>query len=233
MIRVLAPEPLAASAVRIRLDPSEVRHLAVRRPADGEPVEVLDGEGSVGAGRLIGGDLVELERVDRHPRPVPLTLLVGAGDKDRFVWMVEKVQEVGVTRVVPVETERARNVSPRFRAQHLEKLRQRSREGLKQCGAPWLIELGEPASLDQALVDEAAELRWVADPAGGLPPLQLPPGTPAAVLVGPEGGLTDAERALALERGYLPLRLGPNTLRFETAAIAAAALLVSLRARQP
>ena len=67
-----------------------------------------------------------------------LTLAVGAGDRDRFAWLVEKAVELGVTAVVPLETERTAGVATRVATtQHLAKLRRQALEAIKQCGAAW------------------------------------------------------------------------------------------------
>ncbi|MGE0555526.1 MAG: 16S rRNA (uracil(1498)-N(3))-methyltransferase [Gemmatimonadales bacterium] len=230
MIRLLAPGPLDRAGDPVRLDPAELRHLAVRRVAMDTEVELLDGVGTVVRGTMgPDGAVRVLERLS-HPRPEPIVLLVGAGDRDRFTWMVEKAQELGVTEIVPVETERSKSVETRLRIGQLDKLRARAREALKQCGAAWALELRDLCPLEQALGAVEADSRWLADPAGGAIAAR-PAGAAAAVLIGPEGGLTEPERRLALDAGHLPLWLGPNTLRFETAAIAAAALLVTSRSR--
>ncbi|MEZ4589052.1 MAG: RsmE family RNA methyltransferase [Gemmatimonadales bacterium] len=229
MIRLLAPGPLDRAGDSVPLDSGELRHLAVRRAATDAEVELLDGVGTVVRGRLGADGAVRVEERLRYPRPEPIVLLVGAGDRDRFTWMVEKAQELGVTEIVPVETERSKSVETRLRPGQLDKLRIRAREALKQCGSAWALELRDLCPLEQALGAVEAASRWVADPSGEA--LAAPPTGAAAVLVGPEGGLSESERRLALDAGYLPLWLGPNTLRFETAAIAAAALLATSRSR--
>ena len=72
----------------------------------------------------------------RRGRPSS-TLAVGAGDRDRFGWLVEKAAELGVTTLVPIETARTTGVATRLRGKHLEKLRRQALEAIKQSGAPW------------------------------------------------------------------------------------------------
>jgi 16S rRNA (uracil1498-N3)-methyltransferase len=76
------------------------------------------------------------------------------------------------------------------------------------------------------------DYRWLAD-ATGEPPPQLPPEVPLVVVVGPEGGLVPAEREVFLEAKFRRVRLAPDLLRFETAALAAAAVVASQRPRRP
>jgi 16S rRNA (uracil1498-N3)-methyltransferase len=230
MIRLFSAEALAPDQTRFEPDRDDRHHLGVRRAAPDDPVEVLDGRGGVAAGRLVGEPKtawVALDAVRRVPRPPALALLVGAGDRDRFLWLVEKAQELGATRVVPVTTERVRGVATRVRAEHLTKARRRVVEALKQSGGAWLLELDEPTELDRALAGLDAPVRWLADLAGPTPgPVG---GAAVAVLVGPEGGLTPTEREAALTVGFQPVRLAGATLRFETAAIAAAAVITFQR----
>ena len=90
---------------------------------------------------------VEIDAARVVGRPPALTLAVGAGDRERFEWLVEKATELGVTCIAPVETERTAAVATRVRAQHVEKLRRRALEAVKQCGAAWAPEVREPEPL--------------------------------------------------------------------------------------
>jgi 16S rRNA (uracil1498-N3)-methyltransferase len=232
VITVLVP-PGAAAGRRERLDDAEQHHLRVRRARDGERVALRDGAGLVGTGRVaIVGKAweVEVDGVERHARPAALTLAVGAGDRERFGWMVEKAVELGATRIVPLVTARAADVASRLRESHLEKVRRQALEATKQCGAAWTVEVGAPEPLDSFVRRGEPGLRWLADAAGEAPPATLD-GTPVAVVIGPEGGLEDGERAALLGAGYRPLALSAHTLRFETAALAAAAAVTAARLR--
>lgn len=218
--------PGATPGATLELDDAEVHHLRVRR-AEGEfRVELRDGAGLIGTGvvRLDGrrGSVV-VERAERRLPAVPLRLAVGAGDRDRFAWLVEKAAELGVTDIHPVETERTAGVATRIRAGagSLDKLRRRGLEALKQCGGTWAPAVHDPEPLAAFLAREMAGPRWLAD-AAGTPPPTLGAAEPLTAIVGPEGGLTDAERAATVAAGYRPVRLGALTLRFETAALAAA-----------
>jgi 16S rRNA (uracil1498-N3)-methyltransferase len=229
MIVLLAPESPGAGPAG-RLAEGEEHHLRVRRARDGEQVELRDGAGLVGTGRLVRDGRswrVEVDAARRVGRPLALTLAVGAGDRERFEWLVEKATELGVTAIVPLETEHAAAVATRVRAPHVGKLRRHALEAIKQCGAAWAPEIRDPeplAAFVGRLLDGDA---WLADPDGG--GAATAGSDPLTVLVGPEGGLTAPERTLARLAGYRPVRLGPYVLRFETAAVAAAALAVAAR----
>lgn len=226
MIRVLAPEPLADGSRLVTLDDEEAHHLRVRRATAGDGVEVLDGLGRIGVGRLMvhgKGWQVALDSVQVVPAPADLVLLVGAGDKDRFGWLVEKAVELGVTRLVPLDTERSRHVGSRVRDEHRGRFTERAAEALKQCGGAWRLRIEPVTPIQPALASVTAPARWLADPAG-LAPRGLQPDLPVAVVIGPEGGLTPDESELVRTSGFVPTALGGRILRFETAAMAAATL---------
>jgi 16S rRNA (uracil1498-N3)-methyltransferase len=232
MITILVPHGVSAGR-REPLDEAEQHHLRVRRAQDGERVSLRDGAGLLGTGRLVGAGrewLVDIEAVERRARPAALTLAVGAGDRERFAWLVEKAAEFGATLVVPLETERTGGVASRLREGQLARLRRQALEAVKQCGAVWAPEVADPVAFDAFLARPPAGHGWVADPAGAPPPAALD-NTPVTVVVGPEGGLAGNERAALLAAGYRPTALGPHTLRFETAALAAAAAVTTARLR--
>jgi 16S rRNA (uracil1498-N3)-methyltransferase len=218
---------------RVSLDDNEVHHLRVRRARDRESVEILDGAGLSGTGLLIrtGSQwLVEVRAAERREPPPETVLAVAAGDRERFSWMVEKSVELGVTRVIPLETARSAAVASRLKDVHLRRLRRLALEAIKQCGATWAPAVDEPVPLAEFVRRPAAGTLWLADPAGPAAPTTLNHGS-LTVVVGPEGGFTDSERGTLGAAGYQPIALGPHTLRFETAALAAAAAATQARMR--
>jgi 16S rRNA (uracil1498-N3)-methyltransferase len=196
-------------------------------------VEVLDGAGLTGTGRLVraGADwLVEIQSAERRPAQPDLILAVAAGDRERFTWMAEKSVELGVTRIVPVDTTRTAGVATRLRHTHTAKLQRVVLEATKQSGAAWAPEVRTPIPLEEFIARPIEGNGWLADSAGEVPAARLDE-RPLTVLIGPEGGFSAEERAAILASGYRPVVLGPNTLRFETAALAAAAAAVTARMR--
>jgi 16S rRNA (uracil1498-N3)-methyltransferase len=233
VITVLVPAGAHPAGSRALIEESEAHHLRVRRVAAGEPVGLRDGVGLVGTGRAVQDGqswLVEVDATAAAPRPSELILAVGAGDRERFAWLVEKATELGVTMIVPLLTERTAGVASRVREQHLEKLRRHALETLKQCGAAWAPLVAPPVELATFLRDEHSGVRWLADPTGE-PPVPAMDATPVTVVVGPEGGLSPSERAALLAAGFEPRALGAHTLRFETAALAAAVSVTTARLR--
>jgi 16S rRNA (uracil1498-N3)-methyltransferase len=222
-----------AAGQRGRLLEGEGHHLRVRRAREGEVVGLRDGFGVVGRGRLVraGGEWeVEIDSLDRRPPPAALVLAVGSGDRERFGWVLEKAGELGVTMVIPLDTERTAGVASRLRPAQVDRLRRLALEGVKQSGNPWACSVEAPVALADFLVLPREGEQWLADPAGAPPPAMMDDHS-CRILVGPEGGFTDGERAAALAAGYRPVSLGPHSLRFETAAVAAAAAAQAARSR--
>ncbi len=223
--------PFVAGGVVI-LDDEEAHHLRVRRIADGAPVRLIDGRGGVASARLaLEGEVVAARVMAATVVPAPpvTDLLVGAGDRDRFLGLVEKATELGATRIVPLVTERSQTVATRFQSTHVEKGTRRAREALKQCGAAWVPAIVSPAALSEAVrLPGPASIKLVADVEGGpMPPLRE--GDAVSWAVGPEGGFSGQELALLRAAGFRGVALGRAVLRFDTAALAALALTAAAR----
>lgn len=223
-MNVLVPEGALLPGARVVLDALEVHHLRVRRAGTGEAIRLLDGAGGVAEGTLELGrkEAVALVgRISREPEPVPLVLAIGAGERDRFAWVVEKAAELGVTEIVPLETEHTRAVASRIREAQVERFRRRTREAIKQCGATWAPRVRDPVPLERFSAEPRTGLKWLAALGGGVPPARFG-AEPVTIAIGPEGGFTSGERGLLEGAGFVPIQLGDHVLRFETAALAAA-----------
>jgi 16S rRNA (uracil1498-N3)-methyltransferase len=164
-------------------------------------------------------------RIVRHLRerePVPdLWLLFAPIKKGRIDWIAEKATELGVARLVPVLTQRT--IVDRVNS---ERLRAHMIEAAEQCERTALPDLGEPQKVQQLLVDWPPDRAlFFADEAGGEPLAKAVAPGPAAILIGPEGGFTDEERAaIRAVPQARPVSLGPRILRADTAALAAVSL---------
>jgi 16S rRNA (uracil1498-N3)-methyltransferase len=226
-VRLHVGAPLGAGQP-VPLAPEQAHYLfAVMRLGPGDAVAVFNGRDGEFLARVLaadrrGGTLLA-EAALRPPQPPPdLWLLFAPLKKARTDFVVEKAVELGAARILPVMTERtnAERVRP-------DRLRTRAVEAAEQCGAVHVAEVAEPAPLGQVLAgwDGGRRLWWCdAALAAAAGPPAFAPG-PAAILIGPEGGLAPAERArLAALPWAAPVRLGPRILRAETAAVAALAL---------
>jgi 16S rRNA (uracil1498-N3)-methyltransferase len=231
-MRVVVERGNVKAGQRIQLDEAEIQHLKVRRAREGEAIEVLDGAGFRASGILVKAGrewMVEVGAAELQQQPLPLSRAVATGDRERFIWLVEKSAELGVTRIVPLETERTASVATRLKPSHVDRLRRSALETIKQCGAAWAPAIESPVALGEFVSRPLSGSGWLADQAGDPPPADLEGAV--SVIVGPEGGLTDEEREAAVAGGYRPIALGVHTLRFETAALAAAAAVTQARMR--
>jgi len=207
----------------------EARHLArVLRARVGDEIRVFDGAGGEWCARVaeIGRDEVTLDigaALAGAPVAAPsLVLAVALPKGERQKWLVEKLTELGVARLVPLVT--ARGVAEATPAA-LERLRRGVIEACKQCGRSVLMEIGNPASVAEACAAAGGPV-ILCDPAGpALDAARLSNAAPILGLVGPEGGFTAEEAAAALAAGAIRAWLGPHVLRVETAAVALAARL--------
>jgi 16S rRNA (uracil1498-N3)-methyltransferase len=233
---VVARGPFQAGGVVI-LDEEEAHHLRVRRVGDGAVIRLVDGHGGVATARLSMGEKVVMARVVATTSvglPPAVELLLGAGDRDRFLAAVEKATELGATRIVPLLSERSAAVATRFQATHVEKASARAREAVKQSGVAWAPAVVAPVPLAEALRQHAGAsvVRLVADPEGGpMPTLREADAVQWAI--GPEGGFSDAELAALKASGFRPVALARGTLRFDTAATAALAITAAARRHEP
>jgi 16S rRNA (uracil1498-N3)-methyltransferase len=233
---VVARGPFLAGGVVI-LGEEEAHHLRVRRVGEGAVIRLVDGRGAVATARVSIEAKVVSARVMATTvigAPPATELILGAGDRDRFLSAVEKATELGATRVVPVLAERVAGVATRFQAVHVEKAAARAREAVKQCGATWTPAVGAPVSLGEAIRQapgaSSGVVRLLADPDGGpMPPLRE--GAAVQWAIGPEGGFSEAELATLKGAGFKPVTLGRSTLRFDTAAVAALAMTAAMRGR--
>ena len=232
MISLLAEPGTMEVGTSVRPGPEEAHHLKVRRARAGDQIRLVDGRGQVGLGALQPDGTVLLSSLEAIAPPPGLTLAVGAGDRDRFGWLVEKSAELGVTDLIPLETECSAGVASRVRAPHLERLQRRALEAIKQCGAGWAPVVHPPRPLGDFLADPGPGIRWLASVGGGNPG-GLPPGESVLVVIGSEGGFSAFELEQLQGAGFLPVRLGPHVLRFETAAVAAACRIFQLREATP
>lgn len=204
----------------------------VLRVEAGQKFEITDNErawlASVETARK---DLVRFQAIEEIPAGPELprvTLCLALIKFERFEWAVEKATELGVTRIVPVEANRSERGLFEGAQKRVERWRRIAREASEQSRRLREPELALPLRLAEALRDDATWRVWL-DEQPGAPPLlrAFSPKTTdsATLLVGPEGGWTDAERSQLANAGWMAASLGPSILRAETASCAALAVL--------
>lgn len=231
---------LAAVRVGADLDVEgeEARHaVVVRRTVPGERVVLTDGRGTAATCEVTGTGKnrlsLRVEDVVAEPEPLPRVTVVQAIPKgDRGELAVAVLTEVGAARVVPWAAERCVAV---WRGERAEKSRGKwaatARESAKQARRAWFPDIGAQHSTGEVVeLVAAADLAVVLHEAdGGVPlaGLALDGVRDLVVVVGPEGGLTDAEVAALDAAGATTVRLGVEVLRTSTAGVAAVAALLS------
>lgn len=219
--------------ISVPLDRDQAHYLThVLRLDSGDPVLVFNGRDGEWRAELVreGRKSVALA-ITEQTRPqhgaCDLHYLFAPLKHARLDYMVQKAVELGVSRLQPVVTRHTQAARV-----NVERMRANAIEAAEQCGILTIAEVDDAIPLQQALdrltsprvlifCDEDAETR---DPVAALS--QAGKGAPLAVLVGPEGGFADEERAMVLRHpGVLRLALGPRILRADTAAVAALTLV--------
>jgi 16S rRNA (uracil1498-N3)-methyltransferase len=221
------------------LEGPENHHLAnVMRIQQGETITLFDGMGNKALGilRQVGkrSSLVEVGKVDFQAGVLPIHLTVATalpkGDRESF--MVEKLTELGVQEIVPLQTHRS-VVHPKDAQSRLGRY---SLEACKQCGRNMLPLIREMTTFEDFCKEDVDAAKWIMHP--GSDPKIGPFGSAdcqfakARVLIGPEGGFTDKESSDAIAKGFKIWSHTPNILRVETAAITAASGFAALWAFQ-
>jgi 16S rRNA (uracil1498-N3)-methyltransferase len=232
--------PGGLSAGTVTLTGPEGHHAAaVRRLRVGERADVSDGAGTLARAVVsgVGKDSVTLDVVALHAVPAPhprLAVAQALPKGDRGELAVELMTEIGVDVIIPWAAERsiARWQAERG-AKALAKWRASAREAAKQSRRAWLPEVTDLATT-AVLARRAASSCPVILEAGAiarLHDLPVPDSGEVLLLVGPEGGISPAERAALRAAGAVEARLGPTVLRTSTAGAAAAAVLLARTSR--
>jgi 16S rRNA (uracil1498-N3)-methyltransferase len=229
--------PQAIHHTTVVLDEAIAHQLrSVLRMRPGARIVVLDNQGweyeielteitSKGA----RGTVIEKRPASGEPS-VTVTLYQCVLKKDNFEWVLQKGTEIGVSRFVPVISQRTVIADDeRIKANKLPRWERIIREAAEQSHRGRLPELDAPIAFEQALIEAAsadvALIPWEKETACTLREVLLGTAEAVALIIGPEGGFEDGEIDLAQQHGVQPITLGPRILRAETAA-AAAALLV-------
>jgi 16S rRNA (uracil1498-N3)-methyltransferase len=216
----------------IVLEPDASRHLArVLRVGVGDAVTLFDGSG--------GEYPATITAIDKHtvsvltgshlPREAESNLAIHLGIAvsrgERMDWVVQKATELGVASLTPLLTERTGvKLSGERAAKKIQHWQQVAISACEQCGRNRPPHVQPTLALEHWLATTVAEAKFVlhhrADPiATGTAPASV------ALLIGPEGGLSEREIALAEQAGFVSLLLGPRIMRTETAPLAAIAIL--------
>ena len=237
MNRVHAGQPLAAG-LELALPDAAAYHVArVLRLRPGAPLVLFDGSGADFRAEIVAveGDRVRVRVGERtaglRESPLAITLVQAVSRSERMDWTLQKATELGVRRIQPVLS--ARSVVRLDERQAIKKLRHWQAivaGACEQCGRSVLPDVRAPLELSRYFAESPREgQRLVLSPNGPASLAGLA-STAARIelLIGPEGGLDDAELDASARAGFAPVRLGPRVLRTETAGIVALAVLQAL-----
>lgn len=232
--RIFTDQALQAGGT-VTLDGAGSRYIRqVLRLHRGQTVLLFDGRGRDFEAELIGGEdknctLRILRAASAEPSPaLQLHLAIGISRGERMDYAIQKSVELGVSEISPLISSRSMvRLNPDRRNKRIAHWQGVIRSACEQSGRSRLPILNPPTELSD----------WLSSHPGGLMlyhkatdtlATRPAPGTGLNLLIGPEGGLNDAERAKAVEQGYNAVRLGPRVLRTETAPIAALAAVQML-----
>lgn len=233
--RFYCPE-LSDSQQHIELPDSVHRHaVQVLRLKPGAEIRLFDGKGHEVLATLSEVNkrqslaLIGATIQTQLESPLTITLLQGISRGERMDYAIQKAVELGVNRIVPVVTERCNVQLAGERAdKRLKHWQGVVISACEQSGRNQLPELTDVMQLEEALTEITLDCRLVLDPEAETSLAKLSPATELALLIGPEGGLSESEVALAVDRGYNATRFGPRVLRTETASAAALAVVQAL-----
>lgn len=230
--RIYTAQPLT-QGLRLELEEGPSRHLArVLRMQPGRELVLFNGTGGEFEAVIdeVGKRAVTVQvgEFNAHNResPLRLELAIGLSRGERMDWVLQKATELGVTHIRPLLTERT---EVKLSAERLEKRLNHWRQVIisacEQCQRNLLPDLAPPQKLESWLQDNNSQLRLVLHhrDSRSLPEIETPESV--ALLIGPEGGLSDAEIVMARAAGCTPVTLGPRVLRTETAPVAAISLV--------
>ncbi|HET7435384.1 MAG TPA: RsmE family RNA methyltransferase [Thermoanaerobaculia bacterium] len=205
-------------------------HHAIRvvRAREGEEVELFDREGRAARGTIatIARDHAVIRMDDALPSresPVAIHLAMAIIQLEKFELVLQKATELGVRSFIPLVTERVELRPERYSGKS-ERWQKIIFEAVKQSGRTFVPPIETPARFADVLKREGTKLLFDADRNADERPASLQDVT---LLIGPEGGWSDAELDLAAQNGCLFATLGPRRLRAETAAIVAAAVITA------
>lgn len=238
MPRFYCPPPIPPSG-SFDLPPDAAHHAArVLRLREGDPVQIFDGLGNEGHGVIaeIGGKRVVISGIaaigmDRES-PLKVLLAQALTSSEKMDWVLQKATELGVTEIQPLATERSVARLTAERAEkRVEHWQQVAISACEQCGRNTLPQVYAPLDI-MVWLQQMRELpitKYILLPEGAASlPAQAKPQGKVVLLIGAEGGFSQAESDSAMHCGFASIRMGSRVLRTETAAVAGLAALQTL-----
>jgi 16S rRNA (uracil1498-N3)-methyltransferase len=253
MPRFYCPPPIPLNG-SFDLPPDVAHHAArVLRLRTGDRVEIFDGIGNECNGQIsdLGARHVTVANItltdNNRESPLHTVLVQALSSSEKMDWVIQKATELGVTEIQPLATERSvARLSAERAAKRHEHWQQVAISACEQCGRNVLPVIHKPLDImdwlqqtrsipdtnspETKFPDESfPDAKYIALPGSSvLLHEQTKPRGRVMLMIGAEGGFSNAESTAALQCGYIPVRLGGRVLRTETAAIAGLAVLQNL-----
>ncbi|TAL78948.1 MAG: 16S rRNA (uracil(1498)-N(3))-methyltransferase [Burkholderiaceae bacterium] len=221
--------------------PQELAHHALRvlRLKPESDILLFDGRGGQYPAKLVVERKQGYARIGAHqPTEVELpgevTLVQGLPSGDKMDWIIEKAVELGASRLIPIVAQRSvLQLSGERATRRMVRWTHIAQSASEQCGRNRIMALSAPRSLQSYLADAnlAGQLALLCHPeaAHTLAQAVAKSGDQIVLMVGPEGGWSDEEQAMAARKGVIPVKFGDRVLRTETAGLALIAAITALK----
>lgn len=203
----------------------------VLRMRAGDALHLTDGKGKLFYSKIISADkqkaVALIDQKIETPAPenkrsIGISLLKNA---DRFEWMLEKITEIGVTEIYPLICKRTEQL--RFRYERMDQI---VIAAMLQSQQTWLPILHQPLDIVKLVKESRNSQKLIAhcEEDQKNPLNKIIASNDSLILIGPEGDFTTEEIALALNHHFIPVSLGVNRLRTETAGVVSITILANL-----
>lgn len=234
--RIYHPEPLTVGQSVVLTADAFQHTIKVLRLKAADPIELFCGDGNNYAAKLIDVSKrqasVAIEAVEGNASESPLSIHLGQviSRGDRMDFALQKSVELGVSQITPLFSQRC---GVKLSGERLTKKQAHWQKivvsACEQCGRSRVPTVNLAQSLDDFVAANDSQLKLTLDPMAQVPLAELAKQSASnhnvALLIGPEGGFTDAEVTQATEHDFKPIRLGPRILRTETAALTALSVI--------
>ncbi|MBN2420876.1 16S rRNA (uracil(1498)-N(3))-methyltransferase [Candidatus Woesearchaeota archaeon] len=202
----------------IKLSDDESRHLKVKRHYSDEKIVVFDGKGTIGVGNIVDKNKIKIEKIEEVADDSNLIVATAVPKGDRFDFLLQKLTELNVSEIILMKTKHSVVLPGENK---IERMKRIVLEACKQSKRAFIPKIKELTNFD-SVIKEKYENKIIL--MHGEEKLTQKSGK-TLILIGPEGGFTSEEIVLAEKEGFVKASVGKNTLRIETAAIAATAIL--------
>lgn len=224
---------LDSSVSQFTFPEDESKHITkVLRKKEGDILNITNGKGYLFEVKIISANAKKctaeiLETTKRHGTKHRLHMVVAPTKlNDRFEWFLEKATEIGVHEITPIICERSERKTIK-----IERMRKVVLSGMKQSLQTYLPKLNDAITFKEFIEKSSEGLRFIAhceDEEKLDLKRRVAPDKDVTILIGPEGDFSSSEIDHAYEKGFLPISLGRNRLRTETAAIVACTVVTTI-----